>query len=50
MQFYLSLVAAIGTAVSLILHALGAKSAKAEKVAEAIDKAEAAAAPILPKP
>ncbi len=46
MSFYLALAAAVGTALSLILHALGAKSARAEKVAEVIDRAEA----LLPKP
>jgi hypothetical protein len=44
MTFYLALAAALGSALSLILHALGGKYPKAEKVAEAIDEAEALAA------
>ena len=45
MTFYLALAAAVGTALSLVLHALGKKYPKAEAVAEKIDDAEK----LLPK-
>lgn len=50
MTFYLSLAAALAAALSLVLHALGKKYPKAEALAEDVDKAEALAAPVLPKP
>lgn len=38
MTFYLALGAAVAAALSLVLHALGAKYPKAEVIAEDIDK------------
>lgn len=49
MQFYLSLFAAIGAALSLVLHALAAKYPKAGAIADDIDAVEKAVAP-APKP
>ncbi len=46
MVFYLALAAAIASALSLVLHAVGTKSARAEKIAEDVDKVK----DLIPKP
>lgn len=48
LQFVLLMAVAVGQAVAIVLHAYGMKNAKAEKVAEEIDAAEAAVKPIVP--
>ncbi len=40
--FYLTLAAAVMSALSLVLHAVGVKSPKAEAMAEDVDKVRAA--------
>lgn len=46
MDFYIALAGALMGALSLILHAVGKRSAKAESLAEKVDEVDA----LLPKP
>lgn len=46
MTFYIAVFSAVASALSLVLHALGAKYPKAEQAAEDVDKAEKVVAEI----